>query len=379
MKKVLLILYTIVFCSTIRCSLFLKDDEKSTWENLPSCSSEPIFTHLPMDEENILNFIPLGAYNPPGHIFPTDHHYFDKKMEKGVVDIYAATDGWIISVSKVESTGWSTTQYSLDLAPCNKIKIKYGHLTVLDPNILNQLGSKDGGEVYTTGGDTYEMSHYNTKIFVAAGDRIAQLLDIPDASGIDFGSMDLRATPTFINPARFGNFGYINTVSLVNYATPQIKTILYNFIQFNNGTTPLRTMPPLEGQFAYDVPGTVQGLWFKPNTSTTPEDPHLALIKNPYNPNRSVFSMGTSVPGLTPQPYEFYPVNSGTQNRNFDGITDLQIYTYTNFKGFWGEDIQPGVVILIQKTPQGTLKIEKQTITDGPPWSFTGNEVEFKR
>ncbi len=376
MKKIFILT---LFIFTLGCSLFPEDDEKSTWENLPSCSSDPIFTHLPMDKENILNFIPLGAYNPPGHVFPTDHHYFDKKMDKGVTDIYAATDGWIISVSKVESTGWSTTQYSLELAPCNKIKIKYGHLTVLDPNILNQLGSKDGSEFYTTGGDTYEMSNYNTKIFVKAGDKIAQLLDLPDASGIDFGSIDLRTTPIFINPDRFDNFGYINTVSLVNYATPQIKTTLYNFIQYNNETTPLRTATPIEGQFAYDVPGSVQGLWFKPNTSTTPEDPHLALIKNPYSSNRYVFSMGTSVTGLTPQPYEFVPEANGSQNRKFDEIIDYQIYSYTNFKGFWGEDIAPGVVILIQKTPQGTLKIEKQTSSDGPFWNFTSNVVEFER
>src|SRR4051794_29067428 len=44
--------------------------------DLASCgSAKAVFTTPPIAVTNILGWVPLGAMNPPGHTFPTDHQY----------------------------------------------------------------------------------------------------------------------------------------------------------------------------------------------------------------------------------------------------------------------------------------------------------------
>jgi hypothetical protein len=72
-------------------------------------------------------------------------------------------------------------------------------------------------------------------------------------------------------------------------------------------------------------------------------------------------------------------METGTHNRSFDQITDDQIYSFSGFTNIWGEPNATGFVILIQLVDDETLRIEKQTEGDGPPWNFTNNFTEFER
>jgi hypothetical protein len=95
--------------------------------------------------------------------------------------------------------------------------------------------------------------------------------------------------------------------------------------------------------------------------------------------------MGTSVPGIPSLAYEFYPVESGTHNRPFNQVTaDGQIYSFSDFYNIWDQLITDFTfpsenVILMQLIDQETLRIEKQTKSDGPPWSFRNNYRDFSR
>jgi hypothetical protein len=354
-------------------------------ETLPSCTNDTIFTHFPIDMDYVISFEPLGHYNPPGHVFPTDHHYFNIRRGEGNVDIFAPCDGWITTVFEYAAQGELQREYAFEIYACREVWVKYGHISRLEDFILDELGEPDLEDTYTTGGVTYHTKNFKTEIKVEAGQKIGRLLDIEYVSGMDFGTFDLRQKLPFVNLSRWGNYGYFNTVSFLNYASQEVRTRIYNLIQFENEGLPLRTTPPLEGQVCYDVQGTAQGLWFVPGKDKYPEDPHLALIRNNFFPEKNVISMGTSVPGLEPIPYEFYPEHSGTHNRSFDEITaDGKIYSFDSFTNFSNGPLEEfhfshDKIILIQLVDELTLKIEVQDKSNGPPWVFGPNAVVFKR
>jgi hypothetical protein len=374
----LVIITTVLFLSGC-------EKDKDFFKSLPSCSSDLLFTHSPIAPENILRFIPLGHYNPSGHVFPTSHHYIDIKRGKGSIPVYSPCDGWIGFITENQLPSPLNVEYSLELWACKDVMIKYGHLSRLDGHILNQLGKVVATETYSTGGSTYNLKIYRPRIQVKAGDKIGELLDMDGITGIDFGTIDKRKKLPLIKPERWNNYGYVNAVSFLNYTTTEIRNAFLNISQYGNEGYLQRKTPPLEGQICYDVEGSAQGIWFMPGKDVTPEDPHMSLIRNNFYPQKNVFSMGTSVPGLLPIAYEFYPVETGTHNRSFDKITaDGQIFTFSDFSNIWEQPLTDYTfpsenVILIQLLDKETLRIEKQTIADGPPWSFKTSYRDFKR
>ena len=359
--------------------------EEDFVSTLPSCSSGIIFTHSPIALEDVIRFIPLGHYNPSGHVFPTSHHYIDIKRGQGSIPVYTPCDGWITYVTENTLPPPWNVEYSIDLWACRDIMIKYGHIPRLDNAILTQLGEVKEYISYSTGGISCNLKVYKPRIQVKAGDKIAELPDMVGITGMDFGTIDKRERLPFVKPERWGDYGYINAVSFVNYTTPEIRNALFEIVQYGNVGYLQRRTPPLEGQVCYDVKGTAQGIWFFPGKDVYPEDPHLSLIRNNFIPEKNVISMGTSVPGLPPIAYEFYPLASGYHNRSFDQLTaDGQIYSYSGFYNIWEEPITDFTfptenVILIQLVDQETLRIEQQTESDGPPWSFKSNYRDFKR
>ncbi len=379
MKKILLIYLTtaIIIAGCAKEEDFL--------ESLPECSSDIVFTHSPISEEDIIRFTPLGNYNPTGHVFPTSHHYIDVKRGEGSIPVYAPCDGWIVFVTENQLPPPRNMEYAIELWACKSIMIKYGHVSRLDNAILTQLGKVTATDSYTTGGTTYNRNIYKPRIEVKAGDKIGELLDLPNISGIDFGTIDKRKKFFLIKPERWGEYGYINAVSFLNYASPEIRNAFFYMVQYGNEGYLQRHTPPLEGQVSYDVAGTAQGIWFFPGKTVLPEDPHLALIKNNFKPEKSVISMGTSVPGLPAIAYEFYPQPNGTHNRSFDQVVaDGKIYSFSGFFNFWDQPITDYTfpsnnVILIQLIDAETLRIEQQTTADGPPWSFASSYRDFKR
>lgn len=359
--------------------------EEDFIKSLPSCSSDIIFTHSPIALEDAIHFIPLGHYNPSGHVFPTSHHYIDIKRGKGSIPVYAPCDGWITYVAENSVPAPLTREYSIELWACRDVMVKFGHISRLDNAILLELGEVKETDSYATGGATYNLKVYKPRIQVKAGDKIAEMLDLDNVSGIDFGTIDKRKKLPLIKPERWGEYGYVNAVSFLDYATPEIKNAFFEMVQHGNEGYLQRSTPPLEGQICYDVKGTAQGIWFYPGKEVAPEDPHLSLIRNNFIPEKNVISMGTSVPGLPSIAYEFYPVASGYHNRSFDKLTaDGQIYSFSGFSNFWGQPITDFTfpsenVILMQLVDQETLRIEQQTASDGPPWSFKSNYRDFKR
>ncbi len=379
MKKSVLYILLVSLCFT-DCK-----KEEDFVMSLPSCSGGIVFPESPIALADVLQIIPLGHYSPSSHVFPTSHHYINILRGKGSIPVYAPCDGWITFVTENQLPPPFNVEYSVTLWACRDIMVKYGHVPRLDDSILNKLGKVTKTDVYSTGGKTFNLNVYEPRIEVKAGDRIGELPDMPGITGIDYGTIDKRKTLPFVNPGRWGEYGYLNAVSFLNYTTDEIRNFYFDMVQNGNEGYFQRKVPPFEGQVCYDVKGTVQGIWFMPGKPVVPEDPHLSLILNNFNPQKNVISMGTSVPGIPSLAYEFNPQETGTHNRPFSKITsDGKIYTFSNFRNIWDQEITDFMfpsenVILMQLVDDETLRIEQQTTSVGPPWSFGNNFRDFKR
>ena len=71
-----------VACGVIATSPVLAFDGRYFREGIPECSDQ-VFTVSPVEVGLITNIDPLGALNPPGHTFPTDHLYFSSTSSGG--------------------------------------------------------------------------------------------------------------------------------------------------------------------------------------------------------------------------------------------------------------------------------------------------------
>jgi hypothetical protein len=354
-------------------------------KTLPSCPDGVVFPVSPIALEDVIRIVPLGHYRPSPHVFPTSHHYIDIIRGKGNIPIYAPCDGWINFVTENQLPAPYHVEYSVTLWACRDMMVMYGHVPRLDQAILDQLGKVTKTNVYSTGGATFNLNIYEPQIRVKAGDRIGELPDMPGITGIDYGTIDKRVKLPLVKPERWDEYGYQNAVSFLNYTTAEIRDFYFDVVQNRNEGYFQRKVPPFEGQVCYDVKGTIQGLWFFPGQPVIPEDPHLSLILNNFNPEKNVISMGKSVPGIPSLAYEFYPESSGIHNRPFNKITnDGSIYTFSNFVNIWDEPFTDFLfpsenVILMQLVDEETLRIEQQTNSDGPPWNFKNNFRDFKR
>ena len=109
------------------------------------------------------------------------------------------------------------------------------------------------------------------------------------------------------------------------------------------------------------------------------EYPHLALAHDNFNPLKGVFSVGTSITGLSSNTYLFDPQSSGYVNRDFADVMPGKIYCYDSLTKKFDNQDSP-LRIILEMTSDTKIVIEKQdeSICGTGPWSFD-NGVEFER
>jgi len=337
---------------------------------IPSCSEAgtPLFTALPLPASDFRSFVPLGNFNPPGHVLPTPHHYLYLTDHTTPVPVTAPGPMWITSVSSSEHSSY--TDYGMDFQVCDAVSGTLGHLSSLAPEVLDAIGGtfEDGDcESYEAGGTTYHMCRKTLLLEVEAGTVIGTAGGNPGQYALDLGVYDERVTHTFSDPSRFVE-AYTHAVPCLDYYDAGHRAVLESKCA--------RTMAPIGGTVAYDVVGTAQGVWFRAGEPTYPESPHLALAYDNIDPAEIAFVTGTSIEGLPTAAYTFTVAHSGFRNRAFADVTaDGNVYTYD---GLTGPGI-PVVVVLMQLVNARTLWVEAQSPSSGPPWMFTSGRTEFER
>lgn len=353
-------------------------------EPLPSCGNNYLFFNTtPLKLNDFSYIIPLGNTNPSGHTFPTDHIYFmlNKPSDDSapyLVPLYAAGDTQITSITASEhkSENPPYTDYGVDFSSCKEFVGRYGHMTELSQKLLAALTPPyDELNEYTTGGKVYKTYRKQVMIFVSAGEELGAAGGIIGQNTLDFNAYDQRSTLTFINSERWEKSNYLHAVCPIDYFESTMKTRLTG--KLGDSRSP-RIIEPICGEIDYDVRGTAQGVWFAKNFETYPEDPHLALVKDNFNPKWQVFSVGNSISSLLSGKYYFEPLISGLINRNFAEVSDENIYCYEVKESIEGSN-KP-FIILIQLSNQTNLKIEKQSKSNcgNGLWEFSGYS-EFER
>ncbi|MBN1271392.1 MAG: hypothetical protein JXB26_03905 [Candidatus Aminicenantes bacterium] len=361
-----------------------KEEEEEL--ELPSCGSfttpEMFFTVLPLSIPNIRVFVVLGHMNPPGHTLPSGHGGFYLEDHTVRVDVYCPGDGYITCIVEVDHVTGGYKDYTIEIKPCEEFRTTFGHMSSLSDWILDTAGGFDDSEcdTYTAGGATYTHCRKDVMIPVEAGEVIGTAGGLPGQYGLDFGTIDERITLDFANKERFADHPYLHAVSPVHYYSPALQAFLRSIAgEVGPRGRQLRTIPPIEGEVEQDVPGTAQGIWFREGAPTNPEDPHMALVHDNVDPTSPIISMGTSVPGFNSGMYTFTPLAAGQVDREFNQVTpDGLIYRYIPVRWF---DLAPppNTVLLVKMMSSTRIRVEKQALTDGPPWNFTGNAVDFIR
>ena len=356
-------------------------EDSATQETGSVCTSETFFIASPLNIDDISSIVALGNLNPPGHVFPTDHIYFYIARTEGsdhphVVPLYSPGNLTINMINASEHVNAGFTDYSISLQPCEHITVVLGHVSSLSVEIFGDTSSFNEWNLdneYSTGGETYRRWRKECNIKVTAGQVLGTAGGNSNQWALDLGVYDLRHIQESVaNLQRWSKSWYLYAVDPLTCFEkgPVLEQLLKHVDRelAEGDSLPFGTV-------LQDIPGTAQGCWFFSGASDTyPEDPHLALVHSNIYPSRAVLSIGTSVPNLDSDTYEFLPRDSGLLNRDFKEITsDGQIH------GFQVDQFD-GVIIL-QMVDDETIWIEAlEDATLNPArWAFSENKVMFKR
>lgn len=372
----LLILITILLLLYFYC---FNDAE----EPLPTCGSEPFFSVAPLNDSQYVGLVPLGALNPPGHTFPTGHHYFylvnpELGSTPPIVPVLMPGDAWVtnIAVSEHLSANPPFSDYNLSFKPCEDYEARFGHLFSLSTDLQLQMDEiTPDCEEYSTGGEDYRSCRYRLRHLVNAGTEVGTTGGRIGQWALDFGAHDFRQSPLqWANQARFENHAeqMPYTTCPSEMFTPAVKSALEARFSNYNGTVQ-RTVVPVCGQIDQDVLNSAQGLWFQEGIDGVfPEDPHLSLVHDNVNPTVAVIAMGTSVALMTGS-HAFSPTHSGLVNREFSEVTlDGNIFCY---------DVLGTGSLLLQLVTTTQLRVEYRSGAgcSVTPYNFTDTSVTFVR
>jgi hypothetical protein len=199
------------------------------------------FTHLPLDLDDVTDFIGLGAMQ----VFPKDHGgFFVKNWAADAPSnkpVFAPVDGVITVVDVANFRAEGDLDLSITLNISSTIYIRYGHVDELSENIISQLG-------------TLALGSNRVNIKVRGGEQIGWIGQWP---GFDVGIVDKGLSLSFIHaerypePHRFAGYYF-------DYFTGSLEQQLLEI------TT--RTIEPRGGKVDYDRPGRIIGNWFLEGT-----------------------------------------------------------------------------------------------------------------
>lgn len=180
----------------------------------------PVFTVAPLEIRDVREIIPLGNLNPRhGHVFPTDHIYFDYGGQAGL-PVRAPVAGAVFAVLD-QSVG----DLKLEIRVNEHLCYYLAHL-VLEPGIVNGSRVSTGQVVGRTSG----RSH------------------------LDLGAYDDRVRLSgFSNPARYPASTLHAVAPLALFAEP-VRSPLYARVR--------RDGPDRDGRIDFDRPGRLVGNWF---------------------------------------------------------------------------------------------------------------------
>jgi hypothetical protein len=362
------------------------DDGVGLPSGLDGCGNAPFLTVSPLTLSDIDQIAPLGNLNPPGHVFPTDHMYFyPGAVIGGTRSVPLVSPGNVVTTEIVlnRRTGGglpASEDYSLTFAACSDVLMTFAHVTTLAASFAARVGALDGScdPAYQTGDFTNQQCRERVEVQLMAGEPIGTTGG-PMQGGLDYTTLDRRVSLGFVNPGRsWGTsspFGQNQASCALDYFVAPVADSLRARLGRPGSR---RTAPPVCGEIMQDVPGTAAGRWYRVGVNDNfPEDPHLALVRDNYNPSAGAFSVGTSVPSLPPAVYLFTPAAAGLVNLDFPMVATVGMtYCYET-------TTPPGqrriLLMLVSPTRVRVQGFGTGACGDPSMWVFDQGAAEFQR
>ena len=332
-------------------------------EQLPSCDGAA-FSLAPVDLTELSEITPLGNLAPPDHTTPTEHTYLHfRDAQAGATVVYPLSAPAAITLLLVRSSeGFRDPEdHSITFALCKDVYGYFNHLKSLSDEVASLLADEDCFVYENDDSGGCEKALFAS---VPAGTLLGQVGRLQ--GNFDFGALDMRVTHTFSNVDRYEYARTPNIVCPYDYYEGELKAQLYSLLP--------RTEEPRCGAVAVDVLGTLQGVWYQPDSDVVVGwDGHLAFVPDNYDPALAVISVGGtfSEPGRV----EFTPTASGTFNRAFRDVTaDGTLYCYERDGSGRHEQVQnPDLLsgkMLVQLVSATELQIEQQSGSCGADEAF---------
>ena len=350
--------------------------------------NQEIFTVLPLQMGDFNRIVPLGNPAPAAHTLPTIHHYMDiRKTDPNdptslpvEVPVVSPADITIVEMTFVEELNREDfDDYSLIFQPCSEFKAYLDHLLTVAPSIKEAYEAapvsfcRDYTLYYEERTLDWRFCKKNVNIKIKAGESLGTTGGGQGQNALDFAAFDFRLEPSvYANPDRWeiiGDTAY--AVCPLDYFPAELKEQLEGRLGPRHDAL-LRTVEPICGEVAQDIPGTAQGIWIEPGLETHfDESQAIALIHDNFEPSKAVFSIGLTMEdkGLPHGAYYFNPISSGLVNRDFGDIVPGETYCFDGFDSSlnWSRDL----AILIALTSPATIMIE------GQPGNICGSAWEF--
>lgn len=362
-----------------------------------TCGDGPIFSAFPMDLENVTNINPLGNLGPPGHTFPTSHMYFGVESVRGEVGegpfgdgqtfppnpVYAVADSRLVSISvstvttSLSGQEVSYVEYGFDIAVCEGLRVRYGHVGPVSDRILASVAELTGFNcnAYSTGAFAVDSCTYAPGLDLVAGEQLG--FNSGRSAALDIGAFDITSQSIdFLHPELFGEEARGSVCVLDMYPDDQRSAMLL-LLGDNNG---LRTADPVCGVLDYTVPGTLQGNWFHDVGSFSQEDLNIAFVYDEVLPEVPVISIGF-VPGIQSAAYRFSPRDAGNVNRSFVNVeAGAGVFCYHEFRDDFDRP-GPSTHLLVEVPEAGRLLVRAGDGAEcgGGPWQIGSEATEFVR
>ncbi len=336
--------------------------------DLPTCGTDRsrrgFFTRSLVDPEFIRVIDPMGSLDPPEHVIPNRHMFLrvgGLPASQAQAPVHAPSDGVISALMTSWNERLSKYDYYYSFSPCREVELFVGLVHDVPDGLRERLGLPDA----CYGGTCFWNS---LSVPVTAGDPVGFTHTSQGMIAIE--AFDTRqATQRFANPRRY-RYERINIQCPLDYFVTEGA---------NSVGTMLRTRLSSEqmdcGVINQDVPGSGRGAWFR--TGDMPwvgERTRLGLFHDNRGRRDPVFSVGESLPALSPGVYRYSPDSaSSTHNVPFDRITPGAIYCYDGLTRWQGGRSTPEPqVILLQMSDPTHLAVEVRSAPDCTGLGSTG-------
>lgn len=338
-RNPLVLIAVVLCCQLLGCGKDKATNPKSEVEE----STEPaVLTVCPVAIEKITDLEPLGAMNPSGHTFPTDHVYFYTSWTYGQQPIYPA------EILPVYAPGSGEVTWIL------QVNGPHG-----DAKILIRMNKWV----------SYYLDHVVLDSTIAVGSKITagQVIGISKGIAIDLGITNEQVVLSgFVNSQRYEG-QTLHTDSPYKYFAEPLRSQLYALVR--------RNAPDKDGKIDYDIKGKLIGNWFHESVPVAesmmpPSWPkNLAFCPDSNDP----LEMRISIGGTISSPGKFKPSPEDPAFDQLSPASGLVVYhlNYTEW-GYFG-------IMLCQLTDDTHLKVEVFPNVVDSSLQFTANAMIYTR